>query len=113
MPALDAALDALGKLSKGDISEVKMMKSPPVGVLLVAQAMCYMFQVKPVKVAAPDGKGKVDDFWEPCKKELLGRGNLLNDMVEYDKDNNAPETILKIKQASIAAMGICKWIRAM
>jgi hypothetical protein len=38
-----------------------------------------MFQVKPVKVAAPDGKGKVDDFWEPCKKELLGHNkNLWN-----------------------------------
>ena len=61
------------------------MKTPPAGVVMVAKAMCYMFQVKPVKVAAPDGKGKVDDFWEPCKKELLGRGNLLNDMVEHDQ----------------------------
>merc|ERR1719169_1325 len=127
MPALEAAVDALSKLSKGDIGEVKAMKTPPAGVILVAQAMCYMFKVKPVKVAAPDGKGKVDDFWEPCKKELLGRGNLLNDMVEYDKDNIDPSTIQKvqpmhddpdfepekIKKASIAAMGICKWIRAM
>merc|ERR1719399_1223172 len=127
MPALEDAVKALNSLSKGDIGEVKAMKTPPAGVVMVAKAMCYMFQVKPVKVAAPDGKGKVDDFWEPCKKELLGRGNLLNDMVEYDKDNIDPGTILKvrpmyddpdfepdkIKKASIAAMGICKWIRAM
>merc|ERR1719181_695041 len=127
MPALEDAVKALNSLSKGDIGEVKAMKTPPAGVVMVAKAMCYMFQVKPVKVAAPDGKGKVDDFWEPCKKELLGRGNLLNDMVEYDKDNIDAGTILKvqpmyddpdfepdkIKKASIAAMGICKWIRAM
>merc|ERR1719181_2238306 len=127
MPALEDAVKALNSLSKGDIGEVKAMKTPPAGVVMVAKAMCYMFQVKPVKVAAPDGKGKVDDFWEPCKKELLGRGNLLNDMVEYDKDNIDAGTILKvqpmyddpdfepdkIKKASIAAMGICKWVRAM
>merc|ERR1719262_1516546 len=127
MPALEAALDALSKLSKGDIGEVKAMKTPPAGVLLVAQAMCYMFQVKPIKVAAPDGKGKVDDFWEPCKKELLGDSRLLNNMVDYDKDNMGDDIISKvtplyndpsfepdvIKKASIAAMGICKWVRAM
>merc|ERR1719482_2704230 len=127
MPALDAAVDALSKLSKGDIGEVKAMKTPPAGVVMVAQAMCYMFQVKPMKVAAPDGKGKVDDFWEPCKKELLSDQRLLNHMVEYDKDNIEPSIITKvqpmyddpgfdpdiIKKASTAAMGICKWIRAM
>jgi dynein heavy chain len=127
MPALEDAVKALNSLSKGDIGEVKAMKTPPAGVVMVAKAMCFMFQVKPIKVAAPDGKGKVDDFWEPCKKELLGRGNLLNDMVEYDKDNIDAMTISKvqpmyddpdfepekIKKASIAAMGICKWIRAM
>ena len=101
MPALEAALDALSKLSKGDIGEVKAMKTPPAGVVMVAQAMCYMFQVKPMKVAAPDGKGKVDDFWEPCKKELLSDQRLLNHMVEYDKDNIDPSIIHKVKESVI------------
>eukprot|EP00392_Amoebophrya_sp_AT5.2_P012743 g12850.t1 len=118
MPALEAAVDALSKLSKGDIGEVKAMKTPPAGVILTSQALCYMFGVKPVKVAAPDGKGKVDDFWEPAKKELLGDPRLLERMVNYDKDNMTQETITKvqplydsemfdpdiIKKASIAAM---------
>ena len=63
------------------------MKTPPAGVVLTCQAMCYMFQVKPVKVAAPDGKGKVDDYWEPAKKELLGDPRLLDRMINFDKDN--------------------------
>merc|ERR1719287_1262 len=61
MPALEAAVDALSKLSKGDIGEVKAMKTPPAGVILTAQAMCIMFETKPVKVAAADGKGKEDN----------------------------------------------------
>merc|ERR1719454_1249989 len=127
MPALDAAVEALSKLSKADLTEVKMMKTPSAGVLMVATGMCHMFQIKPVKVAAPDGKGKVDDFWEPCKKELLGDSQLLNKMIDYDKDNMGDAIISKvtplyedpafdpdaIKKASLAAMGICKWIRAM
>jgi dynein heavy chain len=86
-----------------------------------------MFGVKAVKVAAPDGKGKVDDYWEPCKKELFNNARLLNEMIDYDKDNMTDECIRNvtplyedpafdpdaIKKASLAAMGICKWIRAM
>ncbi len=49
MPALEAAVDALSKLSKGDITEVKAMKTPPAGVVLVCQALCYFFAVKPAK----------------------------------------------------------------
>jgi dynein heavy chain len=127
MPALEAAVDALSKLSKADITEVKSMKTPSPGVVMVATGMCHMFGIKPVKVAAPDGKGKVEDFWEPCKKELLNDARLLNHMIDYDKDNMTVECVTKvtplyedpafdpdaIKKASLAAMGICKWIRAM
>merc|ERR1719506_302839 len=127
MPALDSAVEALSKLSKADLTEVKMMKTPSAGVLMVATGMCHMFGVKGVMVAAPDGKGKVKDYWEPCKKELFNNARLLNEMIDYDKDNMTDECIRNvtplyedpafdpdaIKKASLAAMGICKWIRAM
>merc|ERR1719221_751271 len=71
MPAYESAVEALSKLSKGDVGEVRGMKVPTPGVYMTAQAMCIMFEVKPVKVAAPDGKGKVDDYWEAAKKDLL------------------------------------------
>ncbi|EER06065.1 dynein heavy chain, putative [Perkinsus marinus ATCC 50983] len=97
------------------------------GVVLVAQALCYFFGVKPNKVPAPDGRGKVEDFWEPAKKELLGDPRLLDRLINFDKDNISEEAMKKvkplyddpnfepevIKKASIAAMGICKWARAM
>merc|ERR1719408_633217 len=44
MPAFEAAMDALSKLSKADITEVKGMKVATPGVLLTAQGMCIMFE---------------------------------------------------------------------
>ena len=58
------------KLSKADLGEMKAMKVPPTGVSLTAQALCLMFGVKPIKMAAPDGRGKVDNYWEPAKKDV-------------------------------------------
>jgi dynein heavy chain len=127
MPAYESAVEALSKLSKGDVGEVRAMKTPPAGVILTAQAMCIMFEVKPVKVAAADGKGKEDNYWEAAKKELLVDPRLLDRMVNFDKDNIPDQVISKvtplyndpefepekIKKGSLAAMGICKWVRAM
>jgi dynein heavy chain len=127
MPAYESAVEALSKLSKGDVGEVKGMKTPPAGVILTAQALCIMFEVKPTKVAAPDGKGKVDDYWESAKKDLLVDPRLIDRMINFDKDNIPDAVITKvmplyenpsfdpdvIKKASTAAMGICKWVRAM
>jgi len=127
LPAYEAAVEALSKLTKADVGEVRGMKTPSVGVLLTAQATCIMFEVKPYKVAAPDGKGKVDDWWGAAKGELLCDPKLIDRMKDFDKDN-IPQAVIdkvmplyssedfepdKIKKSSLAAMGICKWVRAM
>merc|ERR1719453_2858922 len=103
------------------------MKSPPAGVKLMMEAVCIMKGIPPAKVPAPDGKGKVDDFWEPAKK-MMNDSKFLDSLVTYDKDNMKPEIIGKIrakyvtnpdftpelvKKASLAAMGLCSWVRAM
>eukprot|EP00746_Dinoflagellata_sp_MGD_P167285 gnl/MRDRNA2_/MRDRNA2_97784_c0_seq1.p1 gnl/MRDRNA2_/MRDRNA2_97784_c0~~gnl/MRDRNA2_/MRDRNA2_97784_c0_seq1.p1 ORF type:complete len:1315 (-),score=327.76 gnl/MRDRNA2_/MRDRNA2_97784_c0_seq1:123-3980(-) len=126
LPALEAAVKALDCLSKGDIGEVKAMNAPPAGVKLATEALCLMFSVKPRNVKLPDGQ-VVKDFWEPSKKELLGDPRLLDRMQRFDKDN-IPETVIEkllpycaredfnpdvIKKASIAAMSICMWVRAL
>lgn len=127
MPALDAAIAALNSLKKSDIVEVKAMGKPPDGVILVSKALCFAFNVAPKKVTGPDGRTKVDDFWEPAKKSIWGDAKLLDRLLEYDKDNIPPATMVKlkpleddpnfepdaIKKASVAACGICKWVRAM
>eukprot|EP00929_Paragymnodinium_shiwhaense_P038462 TRINITY_DN20312_c0_g2_i4.p1 TRINITY_DN20312_c0_g2~~TRINITY_DN20312_c0_g2_i4.p1 ORF type:complete len:4213 (-),score=1296.02 TRINITY_DN20312_c0_g2_i4:279-12917(-) len=127
IPALNAALDALKTLKKGDIVEVKNMKTPPDGVINVSKALCLCFDVKPKKVTAPDGRTKIDDYWEPSKKSLWGDPKLLDRLLGFDKDHIPEEIMSKLKpleddpnfdpqvihKASVAAFGICKWVRAM
>ena len=97
IPALESAVKALSILKKDDITEVKMMKAPPAGVKLTMEAVCIMKEVAPAKVAAPDGKGKVDDYWEPAKK-MMNDSKFLDSLVNYDKDNMKPAVIEKIKK---------------
>eukprot|EP00741_Cyanophora_paradoxa_P007767 tig00001206_g7515.t1 len=125
MPALESALKALRTLNKNDITEVRSLKTPPAGVKLVLETLCIMLGVKPQKVG--EVGSKVDDYWEPAKKELLGDSHFLDRLYEYDKDN-IPEAVVakirpyiknpefdpaKIAKASKAATGLCLWVRAM
>lgn len=48
---LEEAEASLKALNKGDITEVKAMKRPPVGVVLVIEAICIVKDVKPLKVS--------------------------------------------------------------
>lgn len=127
IPALDAAVKALSKLSKNDIVEVKAMKKPPPGVKLTMEAVCIMMGVKPNKVPNPEGKGKIDDYWEPSQKTLLNDSRFLQKLVDYDKDNMKSSVMDKVapyiksadfqpdvvQKASKAAAGLCKWVHAM
>merc|ERR1719305_2042411 len=127
MPALESALAALDSLKKSDITEVNSMKTPPGAVILTSHALCIMFDIKPQKVKAPDGKGKVDDYWGVAKKSLWSDGNLIQNMKEFDKDNMSEKLIDQItpfrsnpdftpevvKKGSVAAAGIAQWVHAM
>uniref|UniRef100_A0A8B9LGX2 Dynein, axonemal, heavy chain 7 n=1 Tax=Astyanax mexicanus TaxID=7994 RepID=A0A8B9LGX2_ASTMX len=128
LPILESALSALDTLTTQDITVVKSMKSPPAGVKLVMEAICILKGIKPDRVPDPSGSGKkVEDFWGPAKK-LLGDMRFLQSLHEYNKDNIPPAymTIIrnkyitnpdfvpeKIRTASTAAEGLCKWVCAM
>merc|ERR1711871_979064 len=128
IPALNAAVKALKTLSKGDIVEVKAMKKPPDGVKLTMECVCHMMGVKPQMIKDPDGgTKKVADYWVPAQKNLLSDSRFLEHLFAYDKDN-IPEKIVekvtpytenplfdpdKVKKASVAAAGLCKWVHAM
>ncbi|XP_069555029.1 dynein axonemal heavy chain 7 [Brachyistius frenatus] len=128
MPILESALAALNTLTTQDITVVKSMKSPPTAVKLVMEAICILKGLKPDRVPDPSGSGKkVEDFWGPAKK-LLGDMKFLQSLHEYDKDNIAPNLMAiirnkyitnpdfvpeKIRTASTAAEGLCKWVCAM
>ncbi|KAG7377648.1 hypothetical protein PHYPSEUDO_011184 [Phytophthora pseudosyringae] len=128
IPALENAVKALQTLTKGDITEIKAMKKPPDGVKLVMEAVCIMMRVPPVKVKDPaGGTKKVDDYWGPAQKSLLGDTRFLQNLLEYDKDNIPVEAMdkvrpyaanpdfqaEKIRKASVAASGLCSWVHAM
>ncbi|XP_067372006.1 dynein axonemal heavy chain 7 isoform X2 [Channa argus] len=128
MPILESALSALNTLTTQDITVVKSMKSPPTAVKLVMEAICILKGIKPDRIPDPSGSGKkVEDFWGPAKK-LLGDMKFLQSLHEYDKDN-IPSSVIaiirnkyitnpdfvpeKIRTASTAAEGMCKWVCAM
>ncbi|KAG6609730.1 Axonemal dynein heavy chain [Phytophthora cinnamomi] len=128
IPALENAVKALQTLTKGDITEIKAMKKPPDGVKLVMEAVCIMMRVPPVKVKDPaGGTKKIDDYWGPAQKSLLGDTRFLQNLLEYDKDNIPVEAMDKvrpytanpdfqadkIRKASVAASGLCSWVHAM
>ncbi|XP_068083304.1 dynein axonemal heavy chain 7 [Anabrus simplex] len=128
MPALNAALAALNTLTPADITVLKTMKSPPKGIKLVMEAVCVTKDVKPDRIPDPAGTGKmIEDYWGPSKR-VLGDMKFLESLINYDKDN-IPEKIIKVleakyltdenfdpdkvKTASAAAEGLCKWVIAM
>lgn len=83
LPAFNSAMAALKNLSKGDITEVKSMKNPPSGVVLVSEALCHMFTVEPKIIKDPNGPGKTKDYWTPAKEKIFGDTNLLNKLLTY------------------------------
>ncbi|XP_077435277.1 dynein axonemal heavy chain 7 isoform X3 [Vanacampus margaritifer] len=127
MPILASALSALDTLTQNDITLVKSMKSPPSGVKLVMEAICILKKIKPDRVVDPASGKKVEDYWGPAKK-LLGDLKFLQSLREFDKDNIAANIMVvirdryisnpdfvpeKIRTASTAAEGLCKWVCAM
>ncbi|ALC43064.1 CG17150 [Drosophila busckii] len=126
IPAMEAALEALNTLKPADIVVVKSMKSPPYGVKLTLEAVCVLKGLKPDR--KPDASGHmVEDYWGPSTR-MLSDMKFLESLKTFDKDNIPPAIIKKvrekyiadrdfvpekIKAASMACEGICRWVRAM
>jgi len=129
LPALEKAVECLDKLKKGDIDEVKAMKTPPGAVKVTMQACLIMFNIKPKLVNDPDNMGKkLKDYWGTAQAGILQDAKgLLQSLKDYDKDNIPEATINEIKsliedpsftfevvdKASKACSGICLWVHAM
>ncbi|XP_073827136.1 dynein heavy chain at 36C [Musca autumnalis] len=127
LPILNEAMAALNTLTTADIAVVKTMKSPPVGVRIVMEAVCILKEVKPERIANPSGVGMIEDYWGPSKK-VLSDIKFLDSLLNFDKDNIPPAVIKKlqervlnneafdpekIKTASTACEGLCKWVIAL
>lgn len=51
MPALEAAEASLKALNKNDITEVRTMQRPPLGVRVVIETICIVKNIKPNRVS--------------------------------------------------------------
>ncbi|KAI9095538.1 hypothetical protein DFS34DRAFT_182154 [Phlyctochytrium arcticum] len=112
LPALQAAYKALDGLDKKDIAELKVFSKPPDTVLMVLEAICTLFKVKP--------------DWDSSKK-LMSDPQFMRKMAEYDKDN-IPESVSKklkkyienpnftpeaVEKVSKACKSMSMWVIAM
>jgi len=126
IPILESALAALNTLTPQDITVVKTMKNPPDGVKMVMEAICLLKGIKAERIPDPATGKRVEDFWGPSRK-LLGDMKFLDSLKTFDKDNIPPSNIKavrdkflndpefvpdKIRSASTAAEGLCKWVVA-
>jgi dynein heavy chain, axonemal len=112
LPALESAYKALDSLEKKDIAELKVFSKPPDAVLMVMEAICILFKVKP--------------DWDSSKK-LLSDPQFMKKMQEYDKDNISESTTKKLRKytetpnfnaeavekVSKACKSMCMWVIAM
>lgn len=126
MPHFERAVKALRTLKDSDFVLMKSFQNPPTGVRLSLAAACIMMGVKPKMVKVEGSNVKKPDYWEQSRKLIDKWKKLLDNLINYPKENISPEIINKIqpllndpdfvpekiKTASSAAEGICKWVIA-
>ncbi|XP_050431121.1 dynein axonemal heavy chain 1-like [Adelges cooleyi] len=126
LPMLLAAEESLKSLNKNDISEVKVLKRPPAGVVLVLETICIMKDIKPLKVAGGALGKKVLDYWEPSRNMMADPAAFLNSLLNYDKENMTEALIQKLEPyienpnfrpekiitVSKACTSLCSWVHA-
>ncbi|XP_068082965.1 dynein axonemal heavy chain 1 [Anabrus simplex] len=126
MPMLNAAEASLKALNKGDISEVRAFKSPPMGVQLVMEAMCIVKNVKPKKIQGLMPGEKILDYWEPGRGLLANPDHFLSSLMNFDKESiteqmqqslkpyieNPAFQPAKILSVSKACTSLCMWVHA-
>ena len=117
-PELERAIKALDTLKRSDFDEMRALQKPPIPIRKTMEAVVIML-----------GKyfTKPDDFWEEAKKQLNDAKKLMNKLKTFDR-NNIPDKVHdrmtaflkatpdfvpeKIRKASVAAEGLCCWVRA-
>uniref|UniRef100_A0A9J8BJA1 Dynein, axonemal, heavy chain 6 n=1 Tax=Cyprinus carpio carpio TaxID=630221 RepID=A0A9J8BJA1_CYPCA len=123
LPALDSANKALNALDKADISEIRVFTKPPDLVMTVMEAVCILCRLHFLSFHCLHPT-RTD--WASAK-QLLGDGNFLKKLMDYDKDNIKPQILQKlhkyitnpdfvpekVEKVSKACKSMCMWVRAM
>ena len=129
-PILKKAIDGLKTLKVKDFLEMKSYKQPPVPIRLTLEVICITLGLKPKYEEKTVGRGKqkVANYWDQSKKLLSDYKKLLSRLETFNKKSipmgtdrvRLIEGYLKnpdfrdelIRHASVAAEGLCKWVKA-
>ena len=111
LPAMKEAEEALKKLDKKDITEVRSFPKPPPAVRTVMEAVCLLL-------------GEKMD-WDSAKA-VLGRSTFMEELLKYDSENvpaprlkalvkyveNPDMSVEAVSRVSKAATTLCTWVHA-
>lgn len=121
LPQMKDADEALSSLTPADLASVRTMKSPPISVKHIMEAICILRDIKPEKSTAT-----VEDYWILSRK-MLNDPKYIEYLLTYEKNEIANhisdrlqeklqsiDTIdmEKIKMISVACELLCKWLFA-
>merc|ERR1719498_2214096 len=112
MPALEAAMDALDKLDKKSISEVKAYAKPPD---MVMKTMCAVMTVMEKTPSWAQAKTELNDTNFLSRIKNFAKDDITNatlrKMEKYTKDPNFTPKL--VQNVSAAAGALCQWVHAM
>ncbi len=124
---LNEAIATLSRLTQGEMSELALMEPPvPKGVSLIAQALCLMFKIKPLKSWNATLQTFQMDYWEPARQHVLIDRDILKKMIAFDKESLSDESIgalvricedpvferMKLNTIAVSAGAIGYWVQA-
>lgn len=92
---LDMAFQRVRRLADEEVREVGAMRQPLPGLSLLAQALCTLFGVQPVRAMNTETKEVIDDFLAAGRKVFFARGQrALVDTLAALSPDACPEKIL-------------------
>ncbi|OHT17559.1 Dynein heavy chain family protein [Tritrichomonas foetus] len=96
-PLLKEAQDAVQKLDKDSLVNIKKLHNPSAGMKDTFDAICIMFGRNPRKVDGPNPGEKVDDYW-PEAVSLLNDIQFVKNVTNFKIENITKNTIEKLKK---------------
>lgn len=120
--SMQEAETALSTLTPADVSALRTMKSPPVTVKIVMEAVCILKEIKTDKMSA-----STDEYWTASKKLLADPAKFIESILTFDKDAISDTTAArlhtkiisndafdpeKVKLVSMAGELLSRWVIA-
>ena len=111
LPSLEAAMQAVSSIDKGELNDMRAMKNPPELTQQVLESVCILLGVKA--------------DWNTAKM-LIGDAQFMQKLMDFDKDN-IPEPVSKrvrryidnpkfipdeVGKVSRIGASLCMWVRA-